>query len=93
MDFSQFEYKPREKFEARIIVARNLEKLYNIPASYAPLILSKKSIQMPHLRVEVREAPKLIQRAARLRKYCDITFTGRVERSEMGKLYNKHDNS
>jgi len=92
VDFSQFEYKPRQKFEPRIIVARNLEKLYNIPASIRAFkIVKEKYPQATLTVVGAGNAEAEARELAKSENIADISFTGRVERSDMGELYNKHD--
>jgi len=92
VDFSQFEYRPREKYEPRIIVARNLEKLYNIPTSIRAFQIVKEKYPDATLTVIGEGSAEVeIKELAATEHIADITFTGRVERREMGDLYNKHD--
>jgi len=92
VDLSQFEYRERRKFEPKIIVARNLEKLYNIPASIRAFIIVKN--QFPKARLTIVGAgpeEESLKRMADNEKAEGISFTGRVERSEIGQLYAQND--
>lgn len=92
VDFTQFVYRPRPKFEPRIIIARNLEKLYNIPASIRAFKIIKEKYPQAELTViGAGKAEAEIKELIKAENIANISLTGRVERTEMGELYNKHD--
>lgn len=92
VDFTQFEYKSRNKFQPKIIVARNLEKLYNIPASIRAFqIVQEKYPQAEMTIIGAGSEEPNIKSLIVENKIEGITLTGRVERSVMGELYNQHD--
>jgi len=92
VDFSVFEYREREKIEPDIIVARNLEKLYNIPASIRAFKIVKE--KYPEARLTVVGAGSeeaALKESVSREKIPDVTFTGRVERSQIAELYKNND--
>ncbi len=92
VDLSQFKYKPRERFSPQIIVARNLEKLYNIHASVRAFKLIKNKYPEARLTIlgtgqnghEIRDFVKK-------EGVSDVFFAGRVERNDIVRLYEEHD--
>jgi glycosyltransferase involved in cell wall biosynthesis len=92
VDFTQFVYKPREEFSPRIIVARNLEKLYNINASVKAFKIVKE--KYPEAKLTIVGAgndEQNIRDFVKSENIPDISFTGRVERDDIAKLYAEHD--
>jgi L-malate glycosyltransferase len=92
VDFSQFVYKKREDFKPKIIVARNLEILYNISASIRAYHLVKEKYTDASLTIvgagsDEQNLRNLVEDLS-LR---DVIFTGRVERTDIANLYNEHD--
>jgi len=92
VDFSQFVYKKREKFNPKIIVARNLEKLYNVSTSIRAFQLVKDkypdaSLTIVGAGMDEQDLRNLVTQS----DVKDVTFTGRVERSEIADLYQEHD--
>ncbi len=92
VDFSVFEYHSRPKIRPRIIVARNLEKLYNIPASIRAYQIVKEKYPGAQLTVVGAGAEEsAVKEMVRRENIPDVTFTGRVERSQIAELYKEHD--
>jgi glycosyltransferase involved in cell wall biosynthesis len=92
VDLSQFIYRERRRFEPKIIVARNLEKLYNIPASIRAFQIIKA--RFPEACLTIVGAGPEWERLKLMvdnEKVGDISFTGRVERDDIGQLYAQND--
>ncbi len=92
VDLSQFIFRQREKFKPNIIVARNLEELYNIPVSLRAFMIVKQKFPEAKLAIVGDGSQKYnIKKMIEDTDIQDVTFTGRVERSEMPGLYRKYD--
>lgn len=92
VDLSQFIFRQREKFKPNIIVARNLEELYNIPASLKAFMVVKQKFSEARLTIVGDGSQKHnIKEMVEGADIQDITLVGRVERSEMPGLYRKYD--
>ncbi|MFH2054532.1 MAG: glycosyltransferase family 4 protein [bacterium] len=91
-DPNQFVYRERVPLRPRIIVARNLEPLYDVGAAIRAFAEIKREHPQATLTVigEGREAGKLRLLVKEL-GLADVTFTGRVERARMPELYNEAD--
>jgi glycosyltransferase involved in cell wall biosynthesis len=92
VDLSRFIYRQRSKFEPKIIVARNLEELYNIPVALKAYKIVKESYPDAVLTIvgDGRAEEQIKEFAAR-EGIADVDFTGRVERREMTRLFDRHD--
>ena len=92
IDLSQFKFRSRKSFEPKIVVARNLEELYNIPVALKAYKIVKESYPDAVLTiVGSGRAEAGVKRLVRENGYTGITFTGRVEREEIAKLFDQHD--
>jgi glycosyltransferase involved in cell wall biosynthesis len=92
VDLAQFSFKPRDIFRPAIIVARNLERLYNIPAAIKAYEIVKKKYPDAHLTIVGSGREELnIRKMVESEGIPNVTFSGRMERSEMARLYQEHD--
>lgn len=93
IDLSRFFPASRERDEKHIIVARNLEDIYDIPTALRAF--AKVRQRIPHARLTVAgSGPRL----ADLRELCDslgiasaVHFTGRLDNERMADLYRQAD--
>jgi len=92
VDLAQFEFERREKFAPRIIVARNLQKVYNIYASVRAFAIVKNRYPQALLTIvgSGRDG-KDIRDFVKKEGIADVIFAGRVERNDMARLYQEHD--
>jgi glycosyltransferase involved in cell wall biosynthesis len=81
------------KAEAHIVVARNLEPIYDIGAAIRALARLRETI--PNARMSIAgsgpERPALEALAAEMGVAGAVTFAGRLERREMASLYRSAD--
>lgn len=91
-DFSQFRRRERDHAEPNIIVARNLQPLYDVETSIRAFALVQQKHPMASLVVvgEGSEAKRLKKLVAEL-GVDNVEFTGRVERSMIAELFDRAD--
>lgn len=91
-DFSQFKSRSREQVQPRIIVARNLEALYDVATSVRAFAQVQQKIPEATL-VVVGEGSeeKCLRKLVDELKLTGVTFTGRVERDRIATLFDEAD--
>jgi len=92
VDEQAIEYRLRESVQPKIIIARALEPLYNIPCAIRAYQLVKEKYPRSELTVlgygsEEENLRLLVEQ----KHIAGVTFTGRVERDEIGQAYSAHD--
>ncbi len=91
-DFSQFKYRSRDQVRPRIIVARNLEALYDVATSVKAFAQVQGKIPDATLViVGVGSEEKHLRRLVDELKLTKVTFTGRVERDRIAALFDDAD--
>jgi glycosyltransferase involved in cell wall biosynthesis len=91
-DFSAFQYRERRVVTPHILVARNLEPLYDIETSIRAYAVIKSRYSAATLTItgygsDERRLKSLVCDL----NIQDVTFTGRVERSHMPELFQRAD--
>ncbi|MGB5139491.1 MAG: glycosyltransferase family 4 protein, partial [Candidatus Zixiibacteriota bacterium] len=91
-DLTMFRFRERKANGCKIIVARNLEPLYDIETAIRAFAIFKASHPEATLKIigkgsDERRLKKLVNDE----NITGITFTGRVERAEIAKLYDEAD--
>lgn len=91
-DFSQFRFRERREVQARIIVARNLEPLYDVATALRAFGIVKA--ELPDAVITIvgdGSARRSLKRMVAEENLADVHFTGRVERSEIPRLFDDAD--
>ncbi len=92
VDAKTITYRKRESVQPKIIVARALEPLYNISCSIRAYQMVKEKYPRAELTVLGYGSEEEKLRAMVTKAHLGgVTFTGRVEREEIGKLYYQSD--
>lgn len=92
IDLDSFSFKERKEFRPRMLVARQLEKIYNIEC----ILRAFKIIQGKHPNAHLGIAGSG-SREAELKKLAaalgleNVTFYGAVSREEIAEIYNQYD--
>src|SRR5204863_605042 len=93
VDLSRFAPATALPGRLRLLVARNLEDIYDIPTAIAAFAIVRA--HLPHARLTVAgSGPRLAQLEAMSRELDlgdTVTFTGRVENDRMAELYRASD--
>jgi L-malate glycosyltransferase len=91
-DFGAFQYRERRVVTPHILVARNLEPLYDIETSIRAFAAIKSKYSAATLTItgygSDEQRLKLLVRDLNIQ---DVTFTGRVERTKMPELFQQAD--
>ncbi len=88
VDENAVAYRLRESVQPKIIVSRALESLYNIPCSIRAYKLVKDKYPRAELTILGYGSQEANLRAmVKDSHIAGVTFTGRVEREEIGRLY------
>jgi glycosyltransferase involved in cell wall biosynthesis len=91
-DFSQFKSRSREQVQARIIVARNLDALYDVATSVRAFARVQEKMHGATLVIVGEGAEeKRLQRLVEELNLNGVTFTGRVERDRIAALFDEAD--
>ncbi len=92
VDEQAIEYRLRESVQPKIIVARALEALYNIPCAIRAYQLVKEKYPRAELTIlGYGSEEERLRAMVNSRHIAGVTFTGRVEREEIGRAYYAHD--
>ncbi|MCH7989538.1 MAG: glycosyltransferase family 4 protein [Planctomycetes bacterium] len=92
VDISQIAYRERFPLQPKILVARVLEPLYNIPCAIKAFCLIKK--KFPDARMTILgdgSQRKSLEHLVRELDVSDIVFTGRVEYEDIPGYFERHD--
>jgi L-malate glycosyltransferase len=91
-DFSAFQYRERRVVTPHILVARNLEPLYDIETSIRAYAVIKSKYSAATLTITgYGSDERRLKSMVRDLNIRDVTFTGRVERSQMPELFHHAD--
>jgi L-malate glycosyltransferase len=91
-DFSAFQYRERQTVTPNILVARNLEPLYDIETSIRAYIIIKSKYNAATLTITgYGSDERRLKSLVRDLNIKDVTFTGRVERTQMPGLFHQAD--
>lgn len=92
IDDRAIRYRLRRLAEPRILVPRALEPLYNVGCAIRAFALVQK--QFPHAQLTILgdgSQRKQLEQQVRDLHLRDVHFAGRVERSQIGDYYDRHD--
>ncbi len=92
IDDRAIRYRLRRLAEPRILVPRALEPLYNVGCAIRAFALVQK--QFPHAQLTILgdgSQRKQLEQQVRDLYLRDVHFAGRVERSQIGDYYDRHD--
>lgn len=91
-DFGAFQYRERKVVTPHILVARNLEPLYDIETSIRAYAIVKSEYKAATLTITgYGSDERRLKSLVRDLDIRDVTFTGRVERAEMPGLFQQAD--
>ncbi len=91
-DLETFQFRERTSIAPNILVPRNLEPLYDIETAIRAFdVFRKKHPDATITIVGSGSDEKRLKKFAALEGIRDIVFTGRVERTEIARLYNQAD--
>ena len=92
VDFDSFEFKNRVKLEPKLLVARNLEKLYNVSCAIKSFEIVKGKFPRAQLVIiGYGKDEANLKDLVRNLNLKDVEFTGRVERDRIPDHYQKCD--
>lgn len=91
-DFDAFQYRERRVVTPHILVARNLEPLYDIETSIRAYAAVKSKYSAATLTITgYGSDERRLKSLVRDLNIQDVTFTGRVERTQMPELFQEAD--
>jgi L-malate glycosyltransferase len=91
-DFGAFQYRERRVVTPHILVARNLEPLYDIETSIRAYSVIKSKHSTATLTITgYGSDERRLKSLVRDLNIQDVTFTGRVERTQMPQLFQEAD--
>jgi glycosyltransferase involved in cell wall biosynthesis len=91
-DFDAFQYRERRVVTPHILVARNLEPLYDIETSIRAYAVIKSKYSAATLTITgYGSDERRLKSLVRDLNIQDVTFTGRVERTQMPTLFHQAD--
>jgi len=91
-DFNVFQYRERRVVTPHILVARNLEPLYDIKTSIRAFAVIKSKYSAATLTITgYGSDERRLKSLVRDLNIQDVTFTGRVERTQMPTLFHQAD--
>ncbi|MCJ7507486.1 MAG: glycosyltransferase family 4 protein, partial [candidate division Zixibacteria bacterium] len=92
VDFADFQFKKREIVKPKLLVTRNLEKLYNISCAIRCFEIVKREFPRAELVIiGYGKDEANLKRLVRELNLNDVRFTGRVEREAIPDYYDKAD--
>lgn len=92
VNFGDFQFRKKTKLEPKLLVARNLEKLYNISCAIKAFEIVKKKYPQAKLVITgCGEDEKNLRGLVKKLDLQDVEFTGRVEREKIFGYYQDSD--
>jgi len=92
VDFNEFKYNAREKIKPNIIIARNLEKIYNIKCGILAFERIKKEFKEATLTIlGSGSEEKFLKALVKELNIDGIRFLGQIEYKDIPKLYEEAD--
>lgn len=92
VDFNEFKYKAREKIKPKIIIARKLEKIYNVKCGILAFEIIKRKFKEAELTIlgtgSQEESLKSLVKELNL---DGVKFLGKVDHKDIPKLYEDAD--